>query len=83
MVCVVSVKTANAHDHESETRPGNDVTHHPRDGTESRKGIVTRTEKSIEEEMIVGTTTFGVTETSSVITTTIGAGEMTANVMSA
>src|SRR6266702_3948132 len=82
MVCAVNVKTANVHDHECETRQGNDVTHPPRD--ESRKGIVTETETSIEEEMIVGTITFDATETASVITTTtIGAGEMTVNAMSA
>ena len=84
MVCVVSVKTANVHDHESETRPGNDVTYHPRDGTENPKEIVTKTETSIEEEMIVRTTTFGATATVSVTTTTtIDVGEMTANAMSA
>ena len=84
MVCVVNVKTANAHGPECETRQGNDVTHHPRDGTESQKGIVTETETSIEEEMIARTTTSDATETSSVIPTMIiGAGEMTVNAMSA
>ncbi|KAH9025867.1 hypothetical protein EDB85DRAFT_2177740 [Lactarius pseudohatsudake] len=53
MVCAVIVKTANVHDPECETRQSNDVTHHPRDGTESRKRIATETEieTSIEEEM--------------------------------
>lgn len=84
MVCVVNVKTANVHGHECETRQGNDVTHPPRDATESRKGIVTETETNIEEETIVETITLDATETSSVITAMIlGVGEMTVNAMSA